>query len=262
VRPDKKLGQNFLTDSTIADEIVLHTSSDKQDFVLEIGPGPGMLTQSILALDRAKKIVAVEMDPRCVTALSSLVATSEGRLTVIQGDALRIDEEKILQEYGKGASKIKVIANLPYNVGTELLIKWLKRSHLFSSITIMLQKEVVERICATPDTKKYGRLAVMSQLLCEVNEVIEVAPEYFFPPPKVTSAVVNLIPRAMPLYPCDLNKVERLTAELFNHRRKMIHKLLKPLISEECLNKTLINLTKRPEQLTLEEICLLSELIK
>jgi 16S rRNA (adenine1518-N6/adenine1519-N6)-dimethyltransferase len=255
--PNKKLGQNFLLDTDITDKIVLSAGNLQGFNVLEIGPGAGTLTRSILA-SKAEKVYAVEMDIKCVAALESLIALNRDRLQVIKGDALKINEEEIIQ------IPTKIIANLPYNIGTELILKWLSRPHLFTSITVMLQQEVVDRIVAKPSTPHYGRLSIICQYLCEVEKRFDVAPHHFYPPPKVISSVVNLKPLAKPLYDCDLNKLNYITQVLFNQRRKMIRATLKNYITDldATFKKLNIDPCARPENLKIEEFCALSNVIR
>lgn len=185
--PKKNLGQNFLLDQNITDKIVKASSMKSGDNILEIGPGPGGLTRSILALNPTK-LTAIEQDSRCIKILEELKLIYP-QLTIVNGDALKIYEQDLVP------AKTRIIANLPYNIGTVLLLKWLDNINYWSSLTLMFQKEVVERIVAEPCTKDYGRLSVISQILCDLEWHFDLKPEAFFPPPKVTSSVITLKPK-------------------------------------------------------------------
>ncbi|MBA8666336.1 16S rRNA (adenine(1518)-N(6)/adenine(1519)-N(6))-dimethyltransferase RsmA [Holosporaceae bacterium 'Namur'] len=254
--PNKKLGQNFILDTDITDRIVLSAGNLKGVNVLEIGSGAGTLTRSLLA-SNAEKIVAVEMDVNCIKALETLIAANVERLKVVQGDALKIKEEEII------GYPAKVIANLPYNIGTELVLKWIIKTNLFKSITVMLQKEVVERMSAMPSTAHYGRLSIICQLLCEVEKKFDVEAHHFYPPPKVTSSIVTITPRKEPLYNANISKVEKMTQILFSQRRKMVRSILKNKVQdlESMLEELNINPLARPENLTLKNFCDLGDKI-
>lgn len=254
--PDKKLGQHFLLDSSITDQIVLSAGSLKEKTIMEIGAGPGGLTRSLLASE-AKKVVAVETDNRCIAALNEIQAVAGDRLEVIQTDALKFDESTITDQ------KITIIANLPYNIGTALLLKWLERPELFESIIVMLQKEVVDKIIAQPKAKNYGRLAILCQWLCEVETIFDLEPFYFYPPPKVDSSVIRLIPRIKVQYPCDKKRLERITAQAFSMRRKIIKTSLKGILGADITQKLEaldINPNCRAEELSVEQFCRIASL--
>ena len=254
--PDKKLGQHFLLNSSITDQIVLAAGSLKERVVLEIGSGPGGLTRSILA-SNVEKVIAIETDTRCIAALNEIQAIAKDRLKVIQADALKFDESTITEQ------KLTIIANLPYNIGTALLLKWLERPHLFESIVIMLQKEVVDKIIAQPKAKNYGRLSVLCQWLCEVETIFDLEPFYFYPPPKVDSSVIRLVPRTKLQYPCDRKQLERITAQAFSMRRKIIKTSLKGILGADILQKLTslgINPTSRAEELSIEQFCQIANL--
>lgn len=252
----KSLGQNFILDKNFTDKIA-RAAGDLTDYeVLEIGPGPGSLTRSILDCG-AKKLVSIEMDERCIAALNELKDFYGDRLEVIQNDALKIDESSLFK------NKFKIIANLPYNIGTVLIFKWLKIAPKIESMHLMLQKEVVERIVAKPGENHYGRLAVMVNFLCETRMVFKVSPSVFTPPPKVTSAIVEIIPRKKPLADVEFSKLERVVAAAFNQRRKMLKSSLKSIFKnpEEILKEAGIRPDLRPENLTIEEFCKLAALV-
>ena len=253
----KSLGQNFILDKNFTDKIAKSAGDLSQSVVLEVGPGPGSLTRSILDAG-AKKLIAIEKDQRCLQALAELKEFYGDRLEIINEDALEIDETKLFAD----EEKFKIIANLPYNIGTVLLIKWLKIAPKISSMTLMLQKEVVERIIAKPNSNHYGRLAVMTNFLCESKMVFTVSNSVFTPPPKVTSAIAEITPRLQPLGDVEFSKLEKVVAAAFNQRRKMIKSALKPLFpsSEEILLQAGINPTLRAENLTIEEFCKIAAL--
>lgn len=251
----KSLGQNFILDKNFTDKIAKSAGDLSNSIVLEVGPGPGSLTRSILDAG-AKKLIAIEKDSRCLAALAELKNFYGERFEILEDDAMEIDELKIIG----GTEKFKIIANLPYNIGTPLLFKWLKISPRISSMTLMLQKEVVERIVAKPGQNHYGRLAVMVNFLCETRMVFTVNKSVFTPPPKVTSAIVEIIPRAKPLGDVEFKKLERLVAAAFNQRRKMLRSSLKAVFknAEEVLNEVGIKPELRAENLTIEEFCRLA----
>lgn len=247
----KSLGQNFILDKNFTDKIA-RAAGDLKDFnILEIGPGPGSLSRSILDVG-AKNLTVIEKDSRCLEVLNELKDFYQNRLEIIEADALEIDEEKLF-----GEEKFKIIANLPYNIGTILIFKWLKIAPKISSMHLMLQKEVVDRITAKPNDKHYGRLAVMVNFLCHTKKVFEVGRHVFTPPPKVTSAIVEIIPREKPLSDVDFKKLEKVVAAAFNQRRKMIKSSLKSIFKEpeKILAQCNIKPELRAENITIEEFC-------
>lgn len=257
INAEKKLGQNFLFDLNLTSRIARAAGSLKDVTVIEIGPGPGALTRSLLMAE-AKQVIAVDMDERCINALEDyLVPVADGRLKLIKGDALAINENDLTDD------KIKIIANLPYNVATPLLFKWLDNISRFESLALMFQKEVAERICAAPGSKDYGRMAVMAQWLCYVDKVFDISPKAFFPPPKVTSSVVSIVPRKEPLAKADKKQLEKLCKTVFNQRRKMLRKSLQPIIPnpEAVLEDIGVSPQERPENLTIEEFCRLANIV-
>jgi len=248
----KSLGQNFILDKNVTDKIA-RAAGDLSNFeVLEIGPGPGSLTRSILDAG-AKKLTVIEKDSRCLEALKELQNFYGKRLKIIEGDALKIDETELFLS----DQKFKIIANLPYNIGTVLLFKWLKIAPQISSMHLMLQKEVVDRITAKVGDNHYGRLAVMVNFLCETKKVFEVSRLVFTPPPKVTSAIVEIIPRQKPLVDVEFSKLEKVVAAGFNQRRKMIKSALKSIFKnpQEVLEAAGIKPELRAEDLKIEEFC-------
>lgn len=255
----KSLGQNFLLDLNLTAKIARQAGDLSQCDVLEIGPGPGGLTRGLLA-EGARRVLAIEKDPRCMPALEEVAAAYPGRLEVINGDALQVDPLAHL------TPPIRVAANLPYNVGTELLVRWLTPKEwppFWDSLTLMFQREVAERIVATPGSKAYGRLAVLTQWRCNARIVMHLPPEAFSPPPKVSSAVVHLTALPKPRFAADQKVLENLVARGFNQRRKMLRASLKGLSPdiEDHLKAAGIDPTRRAETVSLEEFCTLARLL-
>jgi len=257
----KSLGQNFLLDLNLTARIARAAGDLSGMDVLEVGPGPGGLTRGLLA-EGARRVLAVEKDSRCLPALAEIAAAYPGRLEVISGDALEVDALAHLRP------PIAICANLPYNVGTELLVRWLTPRDwppVWSTLTLMFQREVAERIVAQPGSKAYGRLALLVQWRCEARIVLSLPPEAFTPPPKVSSAVVHLKALPEPRYPADAAVLERLVAAAFNQRRKMLRAALKGLAPdiEARLEAAGIAPTERAEQVSLEQFCRLArELVR
>ncbi len=221
----KSLGQNFLLDLNLTARIARVPGDLTEASVLEVGPGPGGLTRGLLA-EGARHVLAVEKDARCLPALAEIAAAYPGRLSVIEGDALEVDATAHL------APPIHVVANLPYNIGTELLVRWLTPPvwpPMWASLTLMFQREVAERIIAAPGSKAYGRLAVLAQWRADARIALSLPPEAFTPPPKVRSAVVHLSPLEAPRSAADPAQLSRVVAMAFNQRRKMLRSALKPL---------------------------------
>jgi 16S rRNA (adenine1518-N6/adenine1519-N6)-dimethyltransferase len=242
----KGLGQHFLLDLNLTRKIVAAAGDLDGCTVFEIGPGPGGLTRALLD-SKAKKIIAIEKDQRCVAALGELVLSSEGRLEIIESDALEIDLTKL------APPPRVIIANLPYNVGTPLLLGWLKQIDAFRSMTLMFQAEVAERLIAKPGTKAYGRLSVMAQFCCGVTRVMTLPARAFTPPPKVDSAVVHFVPRTDRPEDISFKAMEAVTAAAFGQRRKMLRSSLKSLRGAELLEQAGIASNRRAEELTVAE---------
>jgi len=252
----KSLGQNFILDLNLTRRIARSAGSLSDHDVLEIGPGPGGLTRALLA-EGARHVVAIERDQRCLPILASVSEAYGNRLSVVEGDAKAIDPLQYLN------APVRVVANLPYNIGTELLIDWLTPAlwpPFWSSLTLMFQKEVAERIVAEPGSKSYGRLSVLAQWRAAAHIAMTIPAAAFTPPPKVTSAVVHLDALAHPRFPADPEKLQKLTAAAFGQRRKMLRSSLKALAPDitEILEKSDIDPTRRAETLSIEEFCHLS----
>ena len=256
----KSLGQNFLLDLNLTAKIARHVGDLSQSDVLEIGPGPGGLTRGLLS-EGARRVLAIEKDSRCIPALEEIAAAYDGRLTVIEGDALEVDPLTHLQK------PIQIAANLPYNIGTELLVRWLTPPEwppFWESLTLMFQREVAERIVAKPGSKAYGRLALLAQWRSDAAIVLNLPPEAFTPPPKVSSAVVHLKALEKPRFEADAKTLERVVAKAFNQRRKMLRAALKGLAPdlEDRLLAAGIKPTDRAEVIGLEQFCALARAIK
>jgi 16S rRNA (adenine1518-N6/adenine1519-N6)-dimethyltransferase len=256
----KALGQNFLMDLNLTAKIARRAGALADCDVLEIGPGPGGLTRALL-MEGARHVVAIERDARCLPALAEIAAAWPGRLTVLAGDALALDPRPQL------APPVRIVANLPYNVGTELLVRWLTPPAwppFWTSLTLMFQKEVAERIVAAAGSNAYGRLSILSQWRSDARIVFEIPPRAFTPPPKVTSAVVQIERLQAPRFPAVAATLSRVVALGFGQRRKMLRASLRPLGGdvEALLTAAGIAPTDRAEQVTLEAFCRLSRLVE
>lgn len=250
----KSLGQNFLLDLNLTRRIARAAGAQDGGVFYEVGPGPGGLTRALLE-EGAQTVIAVERDQRCLPALDDIARAWPGQLHVISADALELDEALV---WTKG---IRVAANLPYNIGTALLIKWLTvRSWPppWASLTLMFQKEVAQRVTARPGSQQFGRLSVLAQWRCSAKILFEVNPSAFVPPPSVTSAVLRLEPRTQPLAPAELVDLEKITQAAFGQRRKMLRQSLKGLGGEMLLEKAGIDPTARPENLQIEDFAALA----
>ncbi len=256
----KSLGQNFLLDLNLTGKIARRAGDLTKCDVLEIGPGPGGLTRALLA-EGARKVVAIEMDDRCLPALQEVSHAYDGRLITLSGDALKIDPRSHLN------GPVRVVANLPYNVGTELLIRWLTPAEwppYWQSLTLMFQKEVAQRITAQPGSKAYGRLSILSQWRAEPKMAFEIPASAFTPPPKVTSAVVHFERLETPRFPANQKILNEVVARAFNQRRKMMRASLKGMLPdmETHLNAAGIDPKQRAEQVSLQQFCALSEILR
>jgi 16S rRNA (adenine1518-N6/adenine1519-N6)-dimethyltransferase len=251
----KSLGQNFLLNMNLTRRIARAAGGvSGGDMFYEVGPGPGGLTRALLA-EGAAKVIAVERDQRCLPALEQIAAAYPGKLTVIEADAMTLDENSIWKP------GTRIAANLPYNVGTALLIKWLTTPAWpprWQSATLMFQKEVAQRITAPPGSLHYGRLSVLAGWRTRAKILFDVNRGAFVPPPAVTSAVVRLEPRPEPLAPCELGKLETITAAAFGQRRKMLRQSLKRLGGEALIAKAGQNPTARPQDLPIEAFAALA----
>ncbi len=253
----KALGQNFLLDLNLTGKIARAAGDLSDVTVIEVGPGPGGLTRALL-MHGAKRVVAIERDERCLAALAEISAHYPGRLDVVSADALKVD----MAELTRGIPT-KIIANLPYNVGTELLIRWLAPLEwppFYRSLTLMFQKEVAERIVARPGDDAYGRLGVLAGWRADAQIAFDVPARAFTPPPKVTSSVVHITPRPAPLS-ANIRKLERVTEAAFGQRRKMLRQSLKSLGGEALLTAVGIDPTRRAETLSVEEFVRLANAI-
>ena len=256
LRAKKSFGQNFLLDLNLTARIARAAGDLSAADVLEVGPGPGGLTRGLLA-EGARRVLAIEKDPRCMAPLAEIASAYPGRLMVIEGDALEVDALAHLTR------PVKVVSNLPYNVGTELLIRWMTPKEwppFWDSLTLMFQREVAERIVARPGSKAYGRLALMVQWRADARIVLSLPPEAFTPAPKVSSAVVHITRLDAPRFPAKAATLERVIAAGFNQRRKMLRAALRGVHPdiEAMLVAAEIPPTSRAEEVGLEAWCRLA----
>ena len=224
----KSLGQNFLLDLNLTGRIARAASPLKEATIIEVGPGPGGLTRALLS-EGASRVIAVERDQRAIAALQDVAAHYPGRLTIIEGDALEFDPTPYLND-----APTRIVANLPYNIATPLLIGWLEAEPwppFYDKLILMFQREVAERIVAKPDSKDYGRLSILAQWRTQPKILFDIAPSAFVPPPKVTSSVVEFVPRAAP-DPCDRRLLVRVAEAAFGQRRNMLRQSLKSLLPD------------------------------
>jgi 16S rRNA (adenine1518-N6/adenine1519-N6)-dimethyltransferase len=255
---NKALGQNFLLDLNLTCKIARASGPLDGATVIEIGAGPGGLTRALL-LEGAKHVIAIERDSRALPALAEIASHYPGQLTVIEGDALALD----LADISAGHERVRIVANLPYNIGTELLTGWLTPKRwppFYQSMTLMFQREVAERIVATPGSNHFGRLAVLAGWRARSHIAFDVPPQAFSPPPKVTSSVVHIEPNASPLE-CSAERLARVTQAGFGQRRKMLRQSLKPIGGEALLERAGIQPTLRAENLTVAQFVTLANLI-
>ncbi len=241
----KRFGQHFLLDLNLTRRIARAAAPLGEGTVIEIGPGPGGLTRALL-LEGAGHVVAVEVDGRAFGPLLELQAAADGRLDLVEADALKIEPRDL------GPAPLRIVANLPYNVSTALLVRWLHAANDIADMVLMFQKEVVDRLVAVPRTKDYGRLSVLAQHVCEVRRLFDVAPTAFVPPPKVTSAVARLTPRPQAARLVDLRPLERVTAAAFGQRRKMLRGSLAGVYADPVATLERLDLkpTARAEELS------------
>jgi len=250
----KALGQNFLLDLNLTGKIARAAGDLTNTAVIEVGPGPGGLTRALLS-NGARRVVAIERDERCLAALAEVSAHYPGRLEVVSGDALKTDFAALASAAASDGGPVRIVANLPYNIGTELLVRWLTVVDwppFYASMTLMFQREVAQRIVAEPGSDAYGRLGVLAGWRTKARIAFDVPPQAFTPPPKVTSSVVHLEPRLTPL-PADVKKLGRVTEAAFGQRRKMLRQSVKSLGGEGLLERAGIDPTRRAETLSVEE---------
>jgi 16S rRNA (adenine1518-N6/adenine1519-N6)-dimethyltransferase len=252
-RADKRLGQHFLLDANLLARIAAAAGDLTAQTVLEVGPGPGGLTRALLAAGAAR-VIAIERDHRFADALQELVADSGGRLHLIEADALAVALAGLAEE------RLSVVANLPYNIATPLLLGWLDQLDRIEAMTLMLQREVAERLVASPGGRTYGRLSVLAQWLCEVRRLMHLPARAFVPPPRVASTLVRLTPRRPPLAPADKATLERVTAAAFGQRRKMLRSSLRSLTDrpEALLAAAEVPATARAEEIDVAGFCRLA----
>jgi 16S rRNA (adenine1518-N6/adenine1519-N6)-dimethyltransferase len=248
----KSFGQNFLLDLNLTRKIARAVPDILESFVYEVGPGPGGLSRALL-MEGAWAVHAIEKDARCLPALAEIKAQYTN-FTFSNADAKSVDETSFLPA---GTGLKHICANLPYNVGTALLVKWMTGTHWkpwFSSLTLMFQREVAERIVARPGTKAYGRLSILCQWRAQANILFDVSPKAFTPPPKVTSSVIQIIPAAPAVEGLEIRALERLSEMVFGQRRKMLRASLKPLGKTiyAAMEKLEIEQTSRPEMLSVK----------
>lgn len=255
----KSLGQNFLFDLNLTRRIARSAAPLNEATIIEIGPGPGGLTRALLA-EGAAKVIAVERDARALPALAEIAAHYPGRLQVIEGDALLVEWASLV------VGPARIVANLPYNVGTALLLGWLTKGSwppFYDSLTLMFQKEVALRIAAAPGSNDYGRLSVICQWRCVCKKLFDVNRSAFTPPPKITSSIVQLVPRARPEIECTVTALERVTGAAFGQRRKMLRSSLKSVFEtpEKVLETLGIDATRRAEELAVNDFARLALLV-
>jgi 16S rRNA (adenine1518-N6/adenine1519-N6)-dimethyltransferase len=248
----KSLGQHFLLDLNLTSRVARAAGDLSDCTVIEIGPGPGGLTRALLH-SGAKKVIAIERDERPIAALQEVAKAYPGKLEIIEGDALEIDPVSLCD------GPRKIVANLPYNISTQLVLNWLENITEYECLTLMFQKEVADRLGASPRTKDYGRISVLTQWLCDVRMNFNIKPTAFTPPPKVMSTVATLVPRDKPLVDVERKDLERVTQSAFGQRRKMLRASLKTLgvNGEELAMKAGLEPTKRAEELSVEDFCAL-----
>ena len=255
----KSFGQHFLLDLNITRKIVRLGGPFDGEVVIEVGPGPGGLTRALLETE-AQKLIVIEKDSRFLELLNELQPVYGDRFEAIEADALKVDEAQILNERGL-SPRAHIVSNLPYNVGTPLLIKWLTGPWQPVSLTLMFQLEVALRIVAPVGDDDYGRLSVIAQVLCDCDKLMDLPARAFTPPPKVDSAVVKLVPKADRLPDVLIKNLEKVTAAAFGQRRKMLRSSLKALGGEALLEKAGITPTERAEQVAPADFLKLAELI-
>ncbi len=253
LKPKKSLGQNFILSSEITKKIVALAGSLENFNVIEIGPGYGALTREIL-VHNPKSLLSIEKDRDLVKHHDQLLNEHQGKYRIIEADALHVTEEELIER------PVKVIANLPYNISVVLFLKWLNNIKFFTNLTLMFQKEVADRITARPNSKDYGSLSVLSQLLCDIKKEFDIEPKEFFPRPKIHSSVITVNPLPIPKFAVNLETLTRLTRAVFSQRRKMLRNSLQNITNhaETVLENAKLSGNQRPEDLTIEQFCLLA----
>uniref|UniRef100_A0A1A9VJN0 rRNA adenine N(6)-methyltransferase n=1 Tax=Glossina austeni TaxID=7395 RepID=A0A1A9VJN0_GLOAU len=253
LKPKKSLGQNFILSSEITKKIVALAGSLENFNVIEIGPGYGALTREIL-VHNPKSLLSIEKDRDLVKHHDQLLNEHQGKYRIIEADALHVTEEELIER------PVKVIANLPYNISVVLFLKWLNNIKFFTNLTLMFQKEVADRITARPNSKDYGSLSVLSQLLCDIKKEFDIEPKEFFPRPKIHSSVITVNPLPTPKFAVNLETLTRLTRAVFAQRRKMLRNSLQNITNhaETVLENAKLSGNQRPENLTIEQFCSLA----
>ena len=252
MRARKSLGQNFLFDLNLTRRIA-RSAGTLSGTTIEVGPGPGGLTRALL-LEGATHLIAIEKDHRATGVLSELTSAADGRLRVIEADAMKI------AIWDMGSTPRRIIANLPYNIATKLLISWLTHANSFESMTLMFQREVAERITSRPGDTAYGRLSVLTQWLTDSEILFDVPASAFVPSPKVTSSIVQIVPLKTPRFPCSQTALEMITRVVFGQRRKMLRSSMKKIGGENLLKDAGIDPKKRPQEINIQEFCRLASL--
>jgi len=253
--PRRSLGQNFIFDINLTRRIARSAKPLDTGTIIEIGAGPGGLTRALL-IEGASQVIAVERDKRAIKILRELEEIAKPRLKVICADALELSIVEL------GEAPIKIVANLPFNIATKLIFKMLESTPPLSAITIMIQKEVANRLCAQPGSSAYGRLTLMIDLLAQTDFLFDVPANAFIPRPKVISSMVQVLPRKKPLFKTNKHALQKVLTTAFNQRRKMLRSSFKGLGGSKLLEKAGINPEERPENLTLKDFCTLTNLIE
>ena len=253
----RALGQNFLLDLNLTAKIARAAGDLTAGATIEVGPGPGGLTRALLS-HGARELITIERDARCLGALAEIAAAYPGKLTIMEGDALAVDCARL------GSAPRRIVANLPYNIATPLIIKWMQQGAAFASLTVMVQKEVADRLIARPRTKDYGRLSVLAQFLSRPRRLFDLPPRAFVPAPKVTSTVIELLPLPEPAFPARLADLERTTQAAFGQRRKMLRQSLRSLggDTEALMAAAEITPTARAEELTVAQFAALARALE